>query len=381
MDAHLAALNNGHHGLRHPQFLRSRHSKTFLAGEVPQTNEQLAEKLNWPANKVITRTSLLAASAMQQLLEKAGDKAAWTEKLFLVNASTVGGMNPAEDYFHDLTMPGYKGPEVAYINTFDCADSTAVLNSHFALNATTTTISTACSSAANAIMLGARLLKAGEATAVIAGGADALSRYTLNGFLSLKNLSYGHCKPFDENRDGLNLGEGAGYLLLETRRQANGRGAEILATLCGYANTNDAYHPTAPNPDGVGAARTMQQALEKAGLAAADINYINAHGTATVSNDAAEGLAIETIFGKDAIWSSTKPFTGHTLAAAGVVEAVISILALQHNFIPPNLNFAQQMQELSVFPATKTEYKPVDFVLSNSFGFGGNNVSLIFGKG
>lgn len=214
----------------------------------------------------------------------------------------------------------------------------------------------------------------------ICGGCDALSRFTLNGFNSLKNVDTAACRPFDQTRFGLNLGEGAGYLLLEKEEDAIARNAPIVAILSGYGNTNDAYHPTAPSPDGQGAQNTMQLALDKAKLPAQDINYINAHGTATINNDAAEGLAIQNLFGTDAVFSSTKPFTGHTLAAAGSIEAIFSILAIQNQTAWASMNYTQKMEELSIEPVTENKEHTINHALSNSFGFGGNNVSLIFSK-
>ena len=244
------------------------------------------------------------------------------------------------------------------------------------------TISTACSSSSNSLLLGARMIKQGLVKRAVCGGGDALSRFTLNGFYSLKNVDKNPCKPFDQNRNGLNLGEAAGFCLLESESSAKARGAKIIAVLSGYANTNDAYHPTAPSPTGEGAARTMQQALAMAGLQPTDIGYINAHGTATQNNDLSEGLAIQTLFGKTPpYFSSTKPFTGHTLAAAGIIEAIFSMWAMEEQIVLPNLNFETRMDELEISPvATIPEHVPIQHVLSNSFGFGGSNVSLVFSK-
>jgi 3-oxoacyl-[acyl-carrier-protein] synthase-1 len=226
------------------------------------------------------------------------------------------------------------------------------------------------------------MIQQGLVERAICGGCDAMSRFTVNGFLSLKNVDKEPCKPFDQNRVGLNLGEGAGYLMLEKKADAVARGATILAEFTGYSNTNDAYHPTAPSPDGAGALRAMGQALDKARLQPSDIDYINAHGTATTNNDSAEGKAIERLFGsEDVVFSSTKPYTGHTLAAAGSIEAIFSIWAMEQGLVFPNLNFTTPMEEISITPVTELrEQVPINHVLSNSFGFGGNNVSLVFSK-
>ena len=188
------------------------------------------------------------------------------------------------------------------------------------------------------------------------------------------------CRPFDAERNGLNLGEGAGYLVLESEKSVKESGKKVLGELKGYANANDAYHQTASSPDGNGAYLAMQQALELGGLQANEIDYINVHGTATLNNDLSEGIAMKRIFGDVVpMFSSTKSFTGHTLGAAGGIEAVFSILALQHQIIFPNLRFKTAIEELNLTPVTTfLENASVKNILSNSFGFGGNNSTLIF---
>jgi 3-oxoacyl-[acyl-carrier-protein] synthase-1 len=190
------------------------------------------------------------------------------------------------------------------------------------------------------------------------------------------------CRPFDATRMGLNLGEGAAYVVMETEERAKKRQLKPLCELSGYANTCDAFHQTASSPDGEGAYLAMKKALENANLQAQDIDHINAHGTGTDNNDVSEGMAIMRLFGeKIPPVSSTKSFTGHTTSAAGSIESVISILALQHNFIPVNLNFSGKMEELTFAPAMNEQpQEPLQCVLSNSFGFGGNDTSLIFSK-
>ena len=230
-------------------------------------------------------------------------------------------------------------------------------------------------------MLGARLIKAGFLDRVIVGGSDCLSKFTINGFKTLMILSDTDCQPFDENRKGLNLGEGAAFLVLESEDIIKKCNKKVLAYLTGYGNANDAYHQTASSEYGDGATLAMQKAFKIAGIMPSAIDYINAHGTATPNNDLSEGRAIKRVFGDDLpSLSSTKAFTGHTLAAAGVVEAVFSVLALQHQIIFPNLNFQTPIKDLGIIPATQTKSQKVVNVLSNSFGFGGNCTSLIFSK-
>src|SRR5690606_34628802 len=189
------------------------------------------------------------------------------------------------------------------------------------------------------------------------------------------------CKPFDENRNGLNLGEGAAYLVLENEKSISATGNKPLCLLKGWSNAADAYHQTASSPEGKGATLAMKNAIEKSGVALSDISYINAHGTGTKNNDLSESTALQNIFGKNIPpFSSTKAFTGHTLAAAGAIEAVYSVLSIVHQVLLPGLNYTNVMSETGLTPVT--EYKPcqVNAVLSNSFGFGGNNTSLIFKK-
>jgi 3-oxoacyl-(acyl-carrier-protein) synthase len=381
-EQHTGALINKTAGMRHPLHLRTKHAGEFVCGEVDYSNDQLAALLGLPTgDNGYTRTTLLALVAMQELMSNT-DTGLFTDNNFaLVNANTVGGMCSVEDMYLDFISEKTEGPFLKYIDTLDCAESTLNIARYFQLKPFTATISTACSSSANSLILGARMIQNGVVQRAICGGCDALSRFTLNGFNSLKNVDKEPCRPFDANRFGLNLGEGAAYLLLEKESDALARGADILAVFSGYSNTNDAYHPTAPSPEGDGALRTMQLALQKAGLNESDIDYINAHGTATLNNDVAEGKAIQRLFSsKETAFSSTKPYTGHTLAAAGAIEALFSIWAIQQQKAWPNLNFHTPIEEMSISPVTEVKELDINHVLSNSFGFGGSNVSLIFSR-
>jgi len=210
--------------------------------------------------------------------------------------------------------------------------------------------------------------------------ADALSKVMLNGFHALMIVDPDICKPFDKNRRGLNIGEGAAFLVLESERVAKRK--QVIAELTGYGNSNDAYHLTALSPDGEGTAQAMKQAIKEGGLEASAIDYINAHGTGSENSDLSEALGFLKVFKETTpLFSSTKPFTGHTLGSAGALEAVFSVLSIRDNLIFPNLNFSQKMEETGLIPHTKpTTIKQVNHVLSNSFGFGGNNTSLLFSK-
>ena len=293
----------------------------------------------------------------------------------LVSGTTVGGMDLTEQ------IVNFESEENLHktLSLHPCGDSTEQMASIFGVEGFITTYSTACSSAANAIMMGARLIKSGRADRVIAGGTDALSCFTLNGFNSLMILDNEYCRPFDKTRAGLNLGEGAGYIVLEAADVAKPNKA--LAILSGYANANDAHHQTASSPEGIGAGLSMQKAMDVADLKPADISYINAHGTGTPNNDSSEAKAIANLFGENyPSFSSIKSFTGHTLGACGGIEGVFSIMALQNQELYAGLNFSEADEDSNILPLDQYGKAEIKHVLSNSFGFGGNNSSLIFSK-
>lgn len=379
--ANLDALLREAHGLSRPEILQTRH-RELVVGEIKLTNEDLAAGLGLAAEGY-SRTTLLGIHAMREALASLPPGIRQEKRIAFINATTVGGMSDVENLYFDMISLETEGPFLNYIDSLDCADCTQRIAGYFGLKGFQSTISTACSSSANAIQLGARMIALGEADIAICGGTDALTRFTLNGFNALKNVDKLPTRPFDEHRSGLNLGEGAAYLVLESEASAFSRKVSPIAAIAGYGNTNEAHHPTAPSPDGAGALRTMQEALSVAGITAADIDYINAHGTATLGNDLSEGTAIERLFGKERppYFSSTKAYTGHTLAASGALEAIICCLAIRHRFIPPNLRFRTPMSDIGIRPqAALLQEVAVRYALSNSFGFGGNNVSLVIGQ-
>jgi len=367
------------HGLSSLDILETLHAKEFPFGEVKLNNNRLYRGLTRRSRLWHTRTALLGITALEEAWEHAKIQEKHSFRIGLFNATTVGGMCEVEKYYFDiLNTPGDYSQ---YADTIDCADCSHRLAMHFGIKHFVTTISTACSSSANAIMLGARMLQQDMIDIAVCGGTDALTRFTVNGFNALKNIDRQNCRPFDANRNGLNLGEGAAYIILEKEAHAKKRGADCFAQLSGYGNYNEAFHPTAPNPEGEGAYQVMQVALKKAGLKPSDISYINAHGTATLTNDESESNAMKRLFDKVPAFSSTKCYTGHTLAAAGAIEACFSIMALQEQCIFGNLNFETPMPEAGLQPQTHfLSNTPVNHVMSNSFAFGGNNASLIFSK-
>lgn len=238
-------------------------------------------------------------------------------------------------------------------------------------------ISTACSSSAKVFASAVRLMQAGLCDAAIVGGVDSLCHTTLYGFSALQLLSSRPCRPCDEDRDGLSLGEAAGYALLESSEHNSERGA---VALLGYGESTDGYHMSHPHPEGTGAVRAIQDSLNRAGLRPEDVEYVNLHGTATVANDAVEDKAVFSVFGTRPGCSSTKGWTGHTLGAAGIAEAIISALCLTHDLIPGTLNCKRVDASLKSRILHENQSRPLSCVVSNIFGFGGNNCSLVFGR-
>lgn len=358
--------------------LRTRHAATIPAAEVKHSNEQLAERGGIIQAYGWTRTALLSAIAVKQALRSVGVPLEGL-RLGFISASTAGGMDSSEDiYGQFFTDPiGPKAKE--FVATHDPGEHTERVAAHMGFTGFVTTISTACSSSANAIMLGSRLIRAGKLDAAIVGGSDALSKYTINGFNSLMILDHQPCRPFDRSRTGLNLGEAAGYLVIMGDEALRRTGAKSLGRVSGHANTNEAFHATASSPEGEGAFLAMSQALTDAGLSATDIQHINVHGTGTLNNDLSESRALVRLF-NDRVppFTSTKTYTGHTLAAAGVVEAIYSLLAIRHGAHFATLRFAQPMAEVPLVPVLKSSTgHGMQHVLSSSFGFGGNNTSLV----
>ena len=374
----LDSLRNRRTGIRKIEILETIHRSDFVAGEIRHSNRELMQMLGIlpERGKEYSRTSLLGMIAAREAILNAGLKGNDGARTALVSATTVGGMDRTEREYPS------KNIDPGFVHTHPCGDSTDRIADFLALKGYRTTLSTACSSGANAIIHGARLIRRGRADRVIAGGVDALSKFTINGFNSLMILDREACRPFDRDRKGLNLGEGAGYLVLESEELAVRRNGKRMCRLSGYANTNDAFHQTASSPDGEGAFGAMSAALAMSGLEPSGIDYINVHGTGTENNDASEGTALIRLFGDDPPpFSSTKSYTGHTLGAAAGVEAVFSILAITESILIPALNFSQPIDGMGISPVTETkEGVAIDHVLSNSFGFGGNNSSLIFSK-
>lgn len=366
----------GRSGMGDISLFPSFHRGKTLVSEVKASYRELQAELGLPALSVYSRTALLGMLAARQAVDDAGLHRRKPLRTGFISGTSVGGMDLSEGFYQDYLADKRKG-RLRQIVSHDCGDSTEKIAAFIGVRDYVNTVSTACSSAANAILLGARLIRNGYLDRVIAGGTDALCKFTLNGFASLKIIDDRHCRPLDASRSGLNLGEGAAYLVLE---KAGSDAPRAYASLSGYANVCEAFHQTASSPEGEGPFQAMRQALASAGLQADDIDYINFHGTATPNNDLAEGNAVKRLFtGKMPLFSSTKAFTGHTLGAAGGIEAVLSVWSVAEGAVYPNLNFSTPIPEHGLVPVTRFQTGlRIRHALSNSFGFGGNDSTLVF---
>ena len=373
----LASLRAGKTGIGKMKYLSSIHSD-LPVGEVPLSNEEMVQKLGIAESLFHTRSALMGRLALREALEEAGLKGDALKEAHFISATTVGGMDRRETYYEQEKVCNNN---YAIIATHNCGTCSEMIAEGFGEFASLSTASTACSSATNAIITGANMLRCGLADIVVVGGTECLTKFHLNGFNALMILDAQQCRPFDRDRAGLNLGEGAAYLVMETEASMRKRGAKPLCVLSGYGNACDAFHQTASSPDGDGAFLAMQEALQLAGMKPEDIQYINAHGTGTPNNDKSESHAIQRVFGDHLPpVSSTKSFTGHTTSASGSIEAVFCILALQHQFLPENINWKTPF-EGGIIPVTDQQPKEeIRHILSNAFGFGGNDSSIILSK-
>ena len=352
------------------------------AGQVDNTRLDALVLSNSKAAKRLHRASRMMLAAVREAF--AGDSAFKPQAMVI--GTTSGGMSYGEAFFRNLHVPdlraGRRRNEPAWVANY--LPQKPVLDAQEALgfSAPCQIIANACASGSNAIGHAFQLIRNGIRERVMAGGYDAISELVFVGFDALQASTTERCRPFDKNRSGLVLGEGAAVLALEEREAALQRGAPILAEVTGYGISTDNHHLTQPHPSGIGPLQAMRRALDSACLEPADIDYINAHGTATPFNDATEGAAIEQLFGPRMLpVSSTKALMGHSLGAAGAIEAVFALLAIQNDFMPANANYAEPdpQWELDIV-ANEPRYGTVRRVLSNSFGFGGTNASLILEK-
>lgn len=372
------SLQKGITGIGTAQFLNSKYVDELLFGEVKLSNDALFSILEISVDSRLTRTELLAFVAFQEAIKDAGLSKEELQdfETALLSATTVSGMVEMEAIYADANTNTEPSP---FVSSYRSGAHTLQLAKNFGLRGYTDTMNTACSSSANSIMQGARMLKAGKAKRAIVGGVDSLAKYTVNGFNSLQIFSDEITRPFDANRKGLNLGEGAAYLVLEREEDAVGK--TIYGEVRGFGNSNDAYHPSSMSPEAIGVRGAINGALETAVISPSDVSYVNAHGTGTGNNDYTELHGMSQIFDAVPPFISTKSFTGHTLAAAGAIEAVYSLLSIQYQEIYPTFNWQSQMPEFDLKPQLDfVSNAEVKHVLSNSFGFGGNCSSLILSK-
>ena len=330
-----------------------------------------------------SRSDKMACAAMREAAEQA-DLPAFLPKLdpsrvAVVLGATVGGTLDSEEFLWALMRRG--AMRCGRLRYHECASAAELCATQLPASGPTMTTSTACSSGGMAIAMAAEMIVAGDADVVVAGGNDSLCRLTVNGFGSLLLLDQNGCRPFDATRVGISLGEGAGVVVMESADQAGRRGVAIRARVSGWGGTCDAHHATAPDPDGAGALRAMSTALDRAGLAPEQIDYLNAHGTGTPDNDRAESKAVRALFGATIPpISSTKRFYGHALAASGAIEAGICVEIIERGVLPRNLGCETPDPELGFVPLLEERACDVTHVMTNSFGFGGNNVSLVLSK-
>jgi 3-oxoacyl-[acyl-carrier-protein] synthase II len=343
------------------------------AGQV--ANEPLAGANRYQRHpERLHRVARMMILAMKQAVEQAGD---FPPELTVVG-TTSGGMTFGEQYYRDLKSgrrPSRQAPSL--IANYTPQKPVMDAQEAFGIRAPCQVIANACASGTNAIGHAFNCVRSGRYQRVLTGGYDAISELVFVGFDSLQASTPDRCRPFDSKRSGMVLGEGAAVLALENFDAAQKRGATILAEVLGYGISTDNFHLTQPDPTGSGARRAMEAALQSAGISPGEIDYINAHGTATAFNDAAEGKAIAALFNGVPV-SSTKGMMGHSLGAAGAIEAVISILSLRNQLLPPNINFRNGDTGLDLnIVANFARIGNVRTVLSNSFGFGGTNASII----
>jgi 3-oxoacyl-(acyl-carrier-protein) synthase len=370
------ALKKGICGISTLQLINSNFAGKLPVGEIKTETQTFKEKLKITETGY-TRNSLLALHAFIDAINdsKLSNEDITAYNTALIGANSVGGMCLTDELYKDANSKS-QGSE--YLSSYDGGSVTLAIQERYGMRGIINTINTACSSSANSIMYGARLIQNGLATRAIVGGSDSLAKYTINGFNSLYILSDEICRPFDSERKGLNLAEGAAFLVLESEEIVGNK--KVYAELTGYCNANDAFHPSSISENADGPFLAMQGALRKANLQPNQIDFINTHGTATENNDEAESKAMLRLFEKVPPFASTKSNIGHTLGAAGAIEAVYSILNLTEQEIYKSLNYKNPIQTTGLVPVTAYTKMTINHVLSNSFGFGGNCSSLIFSK-
>lgn len=371
LEALWQGLSQGKSGLGPLTLFPSPRHSHLPVGQAPP-NDEANERP--PASRSILLADCATRQAIQQANLDADRQSAARTGLAL--GACTGGMLETEAYMQGLIERDEGRFDLAANHV--CAAVTEYLARTFHVGGPIATVSDACASGASAITMACDWINAGLADRVVCGGVDVLTRLTLNGFASLLVVAEDGCRPFDAQRQGMSLGEGAGILVLERMDHATARNAAVFGRIAGWATTCDAHHPSGPHPQGDGAFTAMQQALQRADVAPDQVDYINPHGSGTRDNDLAEARAMRRLFGdQPPPFSSTKRSLGHTLAAAGSLEAIVCLLAMQHNVMPANVGFEQVDPEIGWSPLTTPTTGALHTCLSNSLGFGGVNASLV----
>jgi 3-oxoacyl-(acyl-carrier-protein) synthase len=376
LDACLATLFAGRRSPQPPQRFSTGHPVRYPVFEVPE--EFFPDSV--PADPELLRTARLAIAASAEALADADWQPALLRELRVgvIVGTTVGSAMNNEDFYRDHRSGGRPG--MAPIRRFLRGNPAAAVARHFDLSGPVQTVVNACSSGTDAVGIAAQWLRDGLCDLVLAGGADELCRTTCNGFTSLMITDSEPVRPFDRNRRGLNLGEGAGILVLESDELIGQRPGRIRASVVGYGGACDAHHLTAPHPEGAGLKRALREALMACGGSAADIAFVNAHGTGTPDNDRVESRTLAEVL-PGVPFLSTKGFTGHTLGAAGGIEAALTLACLELGRIPASIGFAEADPELPATPVREMTTTPGRLALSQSLAFGGNNAVIVFEKG
>jgi 3-oxoacyl-[acyl-carrier-protein] synthase-1 len=373
--ATVAALREGRSGLQRNDFLDST-LQTYI-GRVAGLE---AERLPASLAQFDCRSNRLAQAGLrqdgfEQRVANAAQRYGAHRVGVYIGTSSSGILEAELAFRHRDPETGALPARLSFRHTYNLYSATDFVRQRLGLSGPACVVSSACSSSAKAFAAAARAIAAGLCDAAVVGGVETLCLTTLHGFASLELLSAQPCRPCDEARDGISIGEAAAYVLLEPA-QGSGEGLALL----GYGESSDAYHMSTPHPQGLGAVRAMRAALEMSGIAAQEVDYLNLHGTGTRNNDAAEAAAVRAVFGEGVACSATKGGTGHTLGAAGAVEAVITLLALRHGFVPGTVNTRRADPQFGLRLQLATEARALARAMSNSFGFGGSNCSLVFGK-
>src|SRR5215831_14857550 len=345
------------------------------AGQVSDSR-LLASYAPLARSRGLHRVSHMMIHALQELVAQQPE----FEPELVVVGTTSGGMSYGERYYRSLNGAGDLRHAATWIANYPAQKPVIDAQTAFGISAPCHVIANACASGTNAVGHAFECVRSGRYQRVLAGGYDALTEMVFVGFDSLQASTPDKCRPFDRDRSGMVLGEGAAVLALENLDLAQERRAPVLAEIIGYGISTDNFHITQPEPSGVGARQAMSRALESAQISATDVDYINAHGTATLLNDATEGKAISALFNGVPV-SSTKSMLGHSLGAAGAIEAVVCLLALQHQFLPANINFTASDNDIDLnIVANEARPAAVNVARSNSVGFGGTNASILMRK-